>query len=98
MRTDTIKLLSEIRNSVLKIELNKITIGSSYNMPNTGEASDAKQTNNLQNITLNNNIDIKSILDRLDSANTTLRGILTNTTPKNEPIKDMSTWSLEDNP
>lgn len=78
MRTDSIKLLTEIKTAVLNIEKNKIEIGGLLSQ-NNGQTSDGKSANNIQNITLNYQVDINRILDKMDETNQRLDGILTNT-------------------
>ena len=94
MRTDSIKLLSEIKTAVLNIEKNRIDIGNSYSQ-NTGETSDGKKTNNIQNITLNYQVDINKVLEKMDETNKRLDGILTNTSiTDNGGQKVGSVWSI----
>ena len=60
------------------IEKSKISIGNTF-ATNTAEASDSKKMNNLQNITLNYQVDIKQVLDKMDSTNEILNDIVKNT-------------------
>lgn len=94
MRKDTVALLTDIKTSLLKIEKNKIQIGNAL-AENKGETSDAKKTNNLQNITLNYNVDINQVVDKIAETNNLLSGILTNTSlnEKNDR-KTGSVWSI----
>lgn len=94
MRLDTIQLLSDIKAAVISIEKNKIEIGNSF-AQNTAQASDGKKTNNLQNITMNYQVDINKVTEKIDRTNEILKGILTNTslTDKGEQ-KASSVWSI----
>lgn len=94
MNRESIKLLTDIKTSILNIEKNKIKIGNEM-ASNTGTTSDAKKTNNLQNIALNYNVDISEVLTKMDETNRALEGILTNTSlsDKNER-KSGSVWSI----
>lgn len=94
MRSDTIQLLSDIKAAVISIEKNKIEIGNSF-AQNTAQASDGKNTNNLQNITMNYQVDINKVTEKIDRTNEILKGILTNTslTDKGEQ-KASAVWSI----
>lgn len=94
MRSDTIQLLSDIKSAVISIEKNKIEIGNSF-AQNTAQASDGKKTNNLQNITMNYQVDINKVTEKIDRTNEILKGILTNTslTDKGEQ-KASAVWSI----
>lgn len=94
MRLDTIQLLSDIKTAVISIEKNKIEIGNSL-APNTAQASDGKKTNTLQNITMNYQVDINQVTEKIDRTNEILQGILTNTaiTDKGEQ-KASAVWSI----
>jgi phage-related protein len=94
MRLDTIQLLSDIKTAVISIEKNKIEIGNSL-AQNTAQASDGKKTNTLQNITMNYQVDINQVTEKIDRTNEILQGILTNTaiTDKGEQ-KASAVWSL----
>lgn len=94
MRSDTIQLLSDIKAAVISIEKNKIEIGNSF-AQNTAQASDGKKTNNLQNITMNYQVDINKVTEKIDRTNEILKGILTNTslTDKGEQ-KARAVWSI----
>ena len=94
MRLDTIQLLSDIKTAVISIEKNKIEIGNSL-AQNTAQASDGKKTNNLQNITMNYQVDINQVTEKIDRTNEILQGILTNTaiTDKGEQ-KASAVWSI----
>ena len=94
MRLDTIQLLSDIKAAVISIEKNKIEIGNSF-AQNTAQASDGKKTNNLQNITMNYQVDINTVTEKIDRTNEILKGILTNTslTDKGEQ-KASAVWSI----
>lgn len=94
MRSDTIQLLSDIKAAVISIEKNKIEIGNSL-AQNTAQASDGKKTNNLQNITMNYQVDINKVTEKIDRTNEILKGILTNTslTDKGEQ-KASAVWSI----
>lgn len=94
MRSDTIQLLSDIKAAVISIEKNKIEIGNSF-AQNTAQASDGKKTNNLQNITMNYQVDINKVTEKIDRTNEILKGILTNTslTDKGEQ-KSSAVWSI----
>ena len=94
MRSDTIQLLSDIKAAVISIEKNKIEIGNSF-AQNTAQASDGKKTNNLQNITMNYQVDINKVTEKIDRTNEILKGILTNTslTDKGEQ-KASAVWSI----
>ena len=94
MRKDTVALLTDIKTSLLKIEKNKIQIGNAL-AENKGETSDAKKTNNLQNITLNYNVDINQVVDKIAETNNLLSGILTNTSlNESNDRKTGSVWSI----
>lgn len=94
MRLDTIQLLSDIKTAVISIEKNKIEIGNSF-AQNNAQASDGKKTNNLQNITMNYQVDINQVTEKIDRTNEILQGILTNTsiTDKGEQ-KASAVWSI----
>ena len=94
MRSDTIQLLSDIKAAVISIEKNKIEIGNSF-AQNTAQASDGKKTNNLQNITMNYQVDINKVTEKIDRTNEILKGILTNTslTDKGKQ-KASAVWSI----
>jgi phage-related protein len=94
MRLDTIALLTDIKLAVVSIEKNKIEIGNSL-AQNTAQASDGKKTNNLQNITMNYQVDINQVTEKIDRTNEILQGILTNTaiTDKGEQ-KASAVWSI----
>ena len=94
MRKDSITLLSDIKTAVISIEKNKIEIGNSL-AQNTAQASDGKKTNNLQNITMNYQVDINQVTEKIDRTNEILQGILTNTsiTDKGEQ-KASAVWSI----
>ena len=94
MRSDTIQLLRDIKAAVISIEKNKIEIGNSF-AQNTAQASDGKKTNNLQNITMNYQVDINKVTEKIDRTNEILKGILTNTslTDKGEQ-KASAVWSI----
>ena len=94
MRSDTIQLLSDIKAAVISIEKNKIEIGNSF-AQNNAQASDGKKTNNLQNITMNYQVDINKVTEKIDRTNEILKGILTNTslTDKGEQ-KASAVWSI----
>ena len=94
MRLDTIQLLSDIKTAVISIEKNKIEIGNSL-AQNTAQASDGKKTNTLQNITMNYQVDINKVTEKIDRTNEILKGILTNTsiTDKGEQ-KASAVWSI----
>ena len=94
MRKDSITLLSDIKAAVISIEKNKIEIGNSL-AQNTAQASDGKKTNTLQNITMNYQVDINQVTEKIDRTNEILQGILTNTaiTDKGEH-KASAVWSI----
>ena len=94
MRKDSITLLSDIKAAVISIEKNKIEIGNSL-AQNTAQASDGKKTNTLQNITMNYQVDINQVTEKIDKTNEILQGILTNTsiTDKGEQ-KASAVWSI----
>jgi len=94
MRKDSIALLSDIKAAVVSIEKNKIEIGKTLSQ-NSGEVSDGKKTNNLQNITMNYQVDINQVTEKIDKTNEILQGILTNTaiTDKGE-YKASAVWSI----
>ena len=94
MRLDTIQLLSDIKAAVISIEKNKIEIGKTLSQ-NSGEVSDGKKTNTLQNITMNYQVDINQVTEKIDRTNEILQGILTNTsiTDKGEQ-KASAVWSI----
>ena len=94
MRLDTIQLVSDIKAAVISIEKNKIEIGNSF-AQNNAQASDGKKTNNLQNITMNYQVDINTVTEKIDRTNEILKGILTNTslTDKGEQ-KASAVWSI----
>ena len=94
MRKDSITLLSDIKAAVISIEKNKIEIGNSL-AQNTAQASDGKKTNTLQNITMNYQVDINQVTEKIDRTNEILQGILTNTsiTDKGEQ-KASAVWSI----
>jgi hypothetical protein len=94
MRKDSLKLLTDIKAAVVSIEKNKIEIGKTLSQ-NTGEVSDGKKTNTLQNITMNYQVDIKDVTDKIDRTNELLKGILTNTSLNETGVtKDNAVWSL----
>lgn len=94
MRLDTIQLLSDIKAAVISIEKNKIEIGNSF-AQNTAQASDGKKTNTLQNITMNYQVDINQVTEKIDRTNEILKGILTNTSITDEGTKKASAvWSI----
>ena len=94
MRLDTIQLLSDIKTAVISIEKNKIEIGNSL-AQNTAQASDGKKTNNLQNITMNYQVDINQVTEKIDRTNEILQGILTNTAiSENGTQKSNAVWSI----
>lgn len=94
MRLDTIQLLSDIKAAVISIEKNKIEIGNSF-AQNNAQASDGKKTNNLQNITMNYQVDINQVVERIDETNKLLNGILTNTSiNENGEQKSSAVWSI----
>ena len=94
MRLDAIQLLSDIKTAVISIEKNKIEIGNSF-AQNNAQASDGKKTNTLQNITMNYQVDINQVTEKIDRTNEILQGILTNTaiTDKGEQ-KASAVWSI----
>ena len=94
MRKDSITLLSDIKAAVISIEKNKIEIGNSF-AQNNAQASDGKKTNTLQNITMNYQVDINQVTEKIDRTNEILKGILTNTsiTDKGEQ-KASAVWSI----
>lgn len=94
MRKDSITLLSDIKAAVISIEKNKIEIGNSF-AQNNAQASDGKKTNTLQNITMNYQVDINQVTEKIDRTNEILQGILTNTaiTDKGEH-KASAVWSI----
>ena len=94
MRKDSLKLLTDIKAAVVSIEKNKIEIGKTLSQ-NTGEVSDGKKTNTLQNITMNYQVDVKSVTDKIDRTNQLLQGILTNTSlDEKSQYKEKAVWSL----
>lgn len=94
MRLDTIALLTDIKLAVVSIEKNKIEIGNSF-AQNNAQASDGKKTNNLQNITMNYQVDINQVVERIDETNKLLNGILTNTSiNENGEQKSSAVWSI----
>jgi hypothetical protein len=94
MNKESIQLLTDIRTSILNIEKSKIKIGNEL-ATNTGTTSDAKKTNNLQNITLNYQVDIDSVIKKMDETNEKLDGILTNTSlTESSDRKIGSVWSI----
>lgn len=94
MNRESIQLLTDIKTSILNIEKSKIKIGNEL-ATNTGTTSDAKKTNNLQNITLNYQVDIDSVIKKMDETNEKLDGILTNTSlNENNDRKIGSVWSI----
>lgn len=94
MRLDTIALLTDIKLAVVSIEKNKIEIGNSF-AQNNAQASDGKKTNNLQNITMNYQVDINQVVERIDETNKLLTGILTNTSMnENGEQKSSAVWSI----
>jgi phage-related protein len=94
MRLDTIALLTDIKLAVVSIEKNKIEIGNSF-AQNNAQASDGKKTNNLQNITMNYQVDINQVTEKIDRTNEILQGILTNTSLNEKGVtKDNAVWSL----
>ena len=94
MRKDSITLLSDIKAAVVSIEKNKIEIGKTLSQ-NSGEVSDGKKTNNLQNITMNYQVDITEVTTKIDRTNELLQGILTNSslTDKGD-LKTGAVWSI----
>lgn len=94
MRLDTIQLLSDIKTAVVSIEKNKIEIGNNL-AQNNAQASDGKKTNNLQNITMNYQVDINQVTEKIDRTNEILQGILTNTAiADNGTQKASAVWSI----
>ena len=94
MRLDTIALLTDIKLAVVSIEKNKIEIGNSF-AQNNAQASDGKKTNTLQNITMNYQVDINQVTEKIDRTNEILQGILTNTSLNEKGVtKDNAVWSL----
>lgn len=94
MRLDTIALLTDIKLAVVSIEKNKIEIGNNLSQ-NTAQASDGKKTNNLQNITMNYQVDINQVTEKIDRTNEILQGILTNTAiSENGTQKASAVWSI----
>lgn len=94
MRLDTIQLLSDIKTAVISIEKNKIEIGNAF-AQNNAQASDGKKTNNLQNITMNYQVDINQVTEKIDRTNEILQGILTNTAiTDNGTQKASAVWSI----
>ena len=94
MRLDTIALLTDIKLAVVSIEKNKIEIGNTL-AQNTAQASDGKKTNNLQNITMNYQVDINQVTEKIDRTNEILQGILTNTAiSENGTQKASAVWSI----
>jgi hypothetical protein len=86
--------LGEIKNAVVSIEKNKIEIGKAFST-NNGEVSDGKTTNNLQNITMNYQVDITEVTNKIDRTNELLQGVLINTS-LNETgnTKNNAVWSI----
>lgn len=94
MRLDTIALLTDIKLAVVSIEKNKIEIGNNL-AQNTAQASDGKKTNNLQNITMNYQVDINQVTDKIDRTNEILQGILNNTAiAESGEFKFHSVWTI----
>ena len=94
MRLDTIQLLSDIKTAVISIEKNKIEIGKTLSQ-NSGEVSDGKKTNTLQNITMNYQVDINQVTEKIDRTNEILQGILTNTAITDKGAQKASAvWSI----
>jgi phage-related protein len=94
MRADTVQLLTIIKDAVVSISKNRIEIGNTM-ATNNAQTSDGTQTNNLQNITLNYNVDINKILDKMDETNNKLNGILNNTAITDSGVqKAGSIWSI----
>lgn len=94
MRKDTIALLTQIKSAVVNIEKSKIEIGKALSQ-NNGEVSDGKKTNNLQNITLNYQVDIDRVIEKMEETNKRLDGILTNTSLKDDGnAKTGAVWSI----
>lgn len=94
MRKDSLKLLTDIKTAVVSIEKNKIEIGKTLSQ-NSGEVSDGKKTNNLQNITMNYQVDIKDVTDKIDKTNELLTGILKNSSLDDTGIiKNNAVWSI----
>ena len=94
MRKDSIALLSDIKAAVVSIEKNKIEIGKTLSQ-NSGEVSDGKKTNTLQNITMNYQVDIKDVTDKIDRTNELLTGILKNSSLDDTGIiKNNAVWSI----
>lgn len=94
MRLDTIALLTDIKLAVVSIEKNKIEIGNTL-AQNTAQASDGKKTNNLQNITMNYQVDVNQVTEKIDRTNEILQGILNNTAiAESGDFKFHSVWSI----
>ena len=94
MRKDTVQLLTDIKTAVSSIEKNKIEIGKAL-AQNNGQVSDGKKTNNLQNITVNYQMDLNQVLERMDATNQKLDGILTNTSLNEKGEQKVgAVWSL----
>lgn len=94
MHADTIKILSSIKAAVISIEKNKIEIGNSL-AQNNARASDGKKMNNLQNITMNYQVDINQVVEKMNETNKLLTGILTNTSMNEQgEQKASAVWSI----
>lgn len=96
MRKDTVKLLTDIKTSIINIEKNKIQVGN-INAMNNAMASDAKKTNELQQINYNYTSDVSDITPMLKQTNKMLEGILINTSLKEtgETKSGSVQWTLE---
>lgn len=94
MRKDTVQLLTDIKTSIISIEKNKIQVGS-VDALNTAIASDAKKTNELQQINYNYNTDTSDIIPKIEQTNKLLEGILINTSIKDSgENKANAVWSI----
>lgn len=100
MKTDTIKILGEIKTAVIEISKNRIQIGNELTQAavGTGAPSDTK----LQplNVVVNQNNNNEKIVEILNHMKTSVDSIVTNTSIDNltqKPVQNNSTWLLNDN-
>ena len=86
--------MSDIKAAVISIEKNKIEIGNAL-AQNNAQASDGKMSNNIQNITMNYQVDINKVTEKIDKTNEILKGILTNTAINDDgKQKASAVWSI----
>lgn len=94
MKTDTIKLLGEIKTAVLEVSTKTIQIGTFSKDIGKGYPTDNKIKD--VNVTVNPTINIQDILSRMDNMNTKLEKIVTNTgiTDSGDIKNNAATWTV----